>query len=76
MNLGSKLPGLQQPVKGGAQDEAEIAGSQPLFGIWEYVTGMGCRPMGLPMFRPIFLCINRRLGNVRTSGIVRKYCAS
>jgi hypothetical protein len=24
-----------------------------LFGIWEYVMGMGCRPMGLPMFRPI-----------------------
>jgi hypothetical protein len=24
-----------------------------LFGIWEYVTGMGCRPMGLPMFRLI-----------------------
>jgi hypothetical protein len=20
---------------------------------WDYVTGMGCRPMGLPMFRPI-----------------------
>jgi hypothetical protein len=25
----------------------------PLLGFWEYVTGMGCRPMGLPMFRPI-----------------------
>jgi hypothetical protein len=24
-----------------------------LLGIWDYVTGMGCRPMGLPMFRPI-----------------------
>jgi hypothetical protein len=24
-----------------------------LFGIWDYVMGMGCRPMGLPMFRPI-----------------------
>jgi hypothetical protein len=24
-----------------------------IFGIWEYVMGMGCRPMGLPMFRPI-----------------------
>jgi hypothetical protein len=39
------------------QDEAEITGSRPTFGsflgFWEYVTGMGCRPMGLPMFRPI-----------------------
>jgi hypothetical protein len=25
----------------------------PFLGFWEYVTGMGCRPMGLPMFRPI-----------------------
>jgi hypothetical protein len=24
-----------------------------LFEIWDYVTGMGCRPMGLLMFRPI-----------------------
>jgi hypothetical protein len=24
-----------------------------LFGMWEYVMGMGHRPMGLPMFRPI-----------------------
>jgi hypothetical protein len=24
-----------------------------------YVMGMGCRPMGLPMFRPFCKCINR-----------------
>jgi hypothetical protein len=39
------------------QDEAEIMGSRPTFwsflGFGDYVTGMGCRPMGLPMFRPI-----------------------
>jgi hypothetical protein len=49
--------GLQQPVEGGAQDEAEITGSQPLFasvlGFGDYVMGLGCRPMGLPMLRPI-----------------------
>jgi hypothetical protein len=32
-------------------------GSRPTFGsflgFWDNVTGMGCRPMGLPMFRPI-----------------------
>jgi hypothetical protein len=36
--------------------EAEIAGSHPfLWDFWVvrvYVTGMGCQPMGLPMFRP------------------------
>jgi hypothetical protein len=25
-----------------------------LFGIQDYVMGMGCQTMGLPMFRPIF----------------------
>jgi hypothetical protein len=25
----------------------------PFLGFWEYVMGMGCQPMGLPMFRPI-----------------------
>jgi hypothetical protein len=45
--------GLQKLVEGGAQDKAEIVGSRPLFGTWEYVMGMGCQPMGLPMFRPI-----------------------
>jgi hypothetical protein len=44
-------------VEGKAQVEAEITGSRPLFravfGIRVYVTGMGCQPMGLPMFRPI-----------------------
>jgi hypothetical protein len=49
--------GLRQPVEGGAQDKAEIMGSRPLFGsflgFWDYVTGLGCHPMGLPMFRPI-----------------------
>ena len=35
--------------------EAEITGSHPFlwdFGFRVYVTGMGCRPMGLPMIRP------------------------
>jgi hypothetical protein len=36
--------------------EVEIMRSRPLLrdfcGIRVYVTGMGCRPMGLPMFRP------------------------
>jgi hypothetical protein len=36
--------------------EAEITGSRPfLQAFWVvrvYVTGMGCQPMGLPMFRP------------------------
>jgi hypothetical protein len=31
--------------------------------------GMGCRSMGLPMFRPIFQSINRCLGNVSRMGI-------
>jgi hypothetical protein len=35
------------------------------FGFRVYVTGMGCRPMGLPMFRPHLQCINRYLGDVR-----------
>jgi hypothetical protein len=25
----------------------------PFLGFWEYITGRGCHPMGLPMFRPI-----------------------
>jgi hypothetical protein len=41
----------------------------PLFGsflgFWDNVMGKGCWPMGLPMFRPTFVCINRRIGNVR-----------
>jgi hypothetical protein len=49
--------GLRQPVKGGVQEEEEIMGYRTLFGsilgFWDYVTGMGCRPMGLPMLRPI-----------------------
>jgi hypothetical protein len=44
-------------VKGGVQGEAKITGSRPLFreilGLGFYVMGMGCRPMGLPMFRPL-----------------------
>jgi hypothetical protein len=39
--------------------EAEIVGSRPFCGIFGafrvYVTGMGCRPMGLPMLRPLFV---------------------
>jgi hypothetical protein len=48
---------LRQPVEYGALDEAKIAESRPtfdsLFGFWEYVMGKGCRPVGLPMLRPI-----------------------
>jgi hypothetical protein len=44
---------------GRAQVEAEVMGSWPLFsagfGIRGYVTGMGCRPMGLPMFSVIHI---------------------
>ena len=44
-------------VEGRAQVEAKIMGSRPLFrivfGIRIYVRGMGCRPMGLPMSRPL-----------------------
>jgi hypothetical protein len=32
--------------------------------------------MVLPMFRPIFLCINRRIGKEISSLIVCKCCAS
>jgi hypothetical protein len=39
------------------QDEAEITGSQstfgPFLGFWVNVMGKGCRPVGLPTFRPI-----------------------
>jgi hypothetical protein len=45
--------GLRQNIECGAQDEVEITGSQPLFGIWDYVTIWECRPMGSPMLRPI-----------------------
>jgi hypothetical protein len=49
--------GLRQPVEGGAQDEAEIKGSQSTFGSFlgfgGYVTGLRCWSMGLPMLRPI-----------------------
>jgi hypothetical protein len=34
-----------------SQDLGPIFGS--FLGFWYYVMGMGCRPMGLPMFRPI-----------------------
>jgi len=48
--------------------EAKIMGSHPLLrDFWDvrvYVTGMGCRPMGFPMFRPLLKCINRNLGDV------------
>jgi hypothetical protein len=51
--------GLRQVVEGRAQDEVEITGSHPLFrDFWvlgAYVTGMGCRLMGLPMFRHDFV---------------------
>jgi hypothetical protein len=44
-------------VEGRAQVKGEIVGSRPLFrevfGIRFYVMGMGCQPMGLPMFRTI-----------------------
>jgi hypothetical protein len=39
--------------------KAEIMGSHPFCGIFVdfrvYVMGMGCRPMGLPMLRPLFV---------------------
>jgi hypothetical protein len=41
-------------VEDEAAGEAEIAGSCPfcgIFGLRVFVTGMGCQPMGLPMFR-------------------------
>jgi hypothetical protein len=51
--------GPRQAVKAGVQDEVEITGSQRLFrdfGVFgDYVTGMACHPMGLPMFRPDFV---------------------
>jgi hypothetical protein len=41
------------------EDEEDITGSRPLFrsllGFGDYVMGMGCQPMGLPMFMPIFV---------------------
>jgi hypothetical protein len=50
--------GLRQPIEEGVQDEAEITDLMPFFGsflgFWDYVTGIECWPMGLPMFRPIF----------------------
>ena len=49
--------GFDRLVEGIVQVEAEIMGSRPpfreYFGIRVYVMGMGCQPMGLPMFRPI-----------------------
>jgi hypothetical protein len=41
--------GLRQAVEGRAQDEAEIVDLDPLlgiFGIWDYVTGMGMSAHG------------------------------
>ena len=42
--------GLRQTVEGGAQDKAEVTGSQPLFkgflGFWSYVMGMGMSAYG------------------------------
>jgi hypothetical protein len=39
--------------------EADIMGSRSTFGallgFWVNVMGKGCRPMGLPMLRPIFV---------------------
>jgi hypothetical protein len=37
-----------------SRDHRILAPFWILFGIWDYVTSMGCQPMGLPMFRPIF----------------------
>jgi hypothetical protein len=51
--------GLRQPVKDGAPGEVDITGSRstfgPLLGFWVNVMGKGCRPMGLPTFRPTFV---------------------
>jgi hypothetical protein len=50
--------GLRQLVKDGVQREAEIVEARPIFlgPFWVLgynVMGIGCWPMGLPMFRPI-----------------------
>jgi hypothetical protein len=50
--------------------EVEITDLGPFFGSFlgfgDYVTGMRCQPMGLPMFRCIFflIYIYRCLGNI------------
>jgi hypothetical protein len=44
-------------VEDGVPRRSEDRGISPPFagflGFRAYVTGMGCRPMGLPMFRPL-----------------------
>ena len=53
----STIFGTLTTIEGGAPYGENIMGSWPtfwsIFGFWEYVTGMGCQPMGLAMFRPI-----------------------
>jgi hypothetical protein len=34
--------------------------------------GKGCRPVGLPMLRPIVVCINRCIGEVSEKGEGRR----
>jgi hypothetical protein len=45
-----RLSKMERKSKQRSQDLDPFLG---IFGFWAYVTGMGCRPMGLPMFRPI-----------------------
>jgi len=70
-NLGHVWPflGLRQA---GRKQSARRSGDRgilpPFYGFLSlgfYVMGMGCHPMGLPMFRPHLQFINRYLGNVR-----------
>jgi hypothetical protein len=51
---------VERKAKRRSRDLAPFLG---IFGFRVYVTGMGCRPMGLPMFRPLLQCINRYLGD-------------
>jgi hypothetical protein len=41
----------ERKTKRRSQDLGPLLGL--FLGFWEYVMGKGCRPMGLPMFRPI-----------------------
>jgi hypothetical protein len=45
-----RLVEAERKAKQRSRDLAPFLG---IFGFRVYVTGMGCRPMGLPMFRPL-----------------------
>jgi hypothetical protein len=59
--LGTSRACQRQSEAKRSQDLGPFLG--PFWG-WDYVKGMGCWPMGLPMFRPIVVMYNRRLGHV------------